>query len=142
MQTIRGLVYKFKQLKEILRLEHLITLYKAFVESIVSYGIIGWSGVGNTFLRPLESIQKRIIKIIYRKHSLYPTDQLFSETKLFDVRQIYTYTLLIFQYKNKSDSQCMSHEYYTKTKEKQHFKTERIMKAIGQTLSILGSKKF
>ncbi|KAJ8967703.1 hypothetical protein NQ317_004203 [Molorchus minor] len=99
VQKLRGLLYKFVQLKQILNISHLKIIYKALVESILSYGIIGWGGVGITYMRTLYTLQKRIIKLILGKDILFPTDILFQECDLFNIRQLYCYTSMIYQHK-------------------------------------------
>lgn len=132
MNKLRGLIYKFKQLKEILKLDHLIALYKALVESIIRYGIIGWGGVGMTYLKPLENIQKKIIKIIYKKSRLYPTDLLYNESKLFDVRQIFCYCMLIHQFNKRHESNFISHAYNTRNKDKGNLEIKKMTKSLGK----------
>lgn len=132
VQKLRGLLYKFKQLKQILNIQHLKVVYKALVESILRYGIIGWGGVGVTHIKQLEVIQKRIIKIIYNKKARYPTDLLFQESNLFNIRQIYCYTSLIQQHKFRDLSQVADHNYDTRCKIGGYIKIERKTKSIGQ----------
>lgn len=67
VQKLRGLIYKFRIISDIMEIKHIRVIYKALVESILRYGIIGWGGVGETHLKPLNNIQKKIIKIIYKK---------------------------------------------------------------------------
>ena len=52
VQKLKVLSYKFAQLKHILSIQHLKIVYKALVESIFKYGIIGWGGVGIKNLEP------------------------------------------------------------------------------------------
>ena len=45
VQKLRGLLYKFAQLKHILSIQHLKIVYKALIESILKDGIIDWGGL-------------------------------------------------------------------------------------------------
>ena len=55
-QKLRGLIFKFKNLGNIIKIHDLISFYKALVESIIRYGIIGLGGVRDSYLTPLENI--------------------------------------------------------------------------------------
>lgn len=132
VQKLRGLVFKFKKLKPILKTEHLVTVYKALVKSIISYGIISWGGAGKTYMKPLQNIQKRIIKIIFEKSILYPTDQLFNETKLLDIRQIYCYNMLVHQHHCNINDITTVHNHNTRFTAQRNFRTLKMQKTIGQ----------
>ena len=90
VQKLRGLLYKFAQLKHILSIQHVKIVYKALVDSILRYGIIGWGGVG--FKTLINIRQNRIIKLICNKEARFPSDLLFQECDLLNMRQIYCYT--------------------------------------------------
>ena len=80
----------------------------------MQYGILGWGSASNTNLTPLNLLQKRIIKICLHKPIDYPTDQLFKEFKVFNIRQIYLNVLLKFMHKNLNSFEQYSHNYSTK----------------------------
>lgn len=132
VQKLRGLIYKFRQLKQVLNIKELRTLYIALVESILRYGIIAWGGGGVTYLKPLDNIQKRILKILYGKHICFPSETLFQISNLFTIKQLYYYNCLIHQYKTRNTAVCISHDYNTRCREMGHLKTDRKVKAIGQ----------
>lgn len=143
LQKARGLLHKFKQIKEILKTPHLIAIYKALVESILRYGIIGWGGVGVTYLTPLQNLQKRFLKIIYGKNALYPTELLFQNSELFSIRQLYCYTTLIYQYNNKQNHEHFTHKYSTRSKQQDDIKIKKMAKSIGQRYYVyIGEKLF
>lgn len=130
-QTLRSLLYKIKYLKNILDLPALKTVYYALIESRLAYGIIGWGSALGTHLNKLEIIQKRIIKIIFNKTNLYPSEELFKESKLLDLRQLYFLNTVVHQYKNKRSLIEIEHTYNTRYKST-HYKTPRTTKCIGQ----------
>lgn len=132
MQKLRGLAYKFKQIKPFMEIKHLKIIYTALVESILNYGIMGWGGVGQTYLKPLENLQKRILKIIFNKEKLFSTKLLFKEANLFSIRQLYCYNLLIHQHKNRGRKPTITHKYNTRNKQLGHFKIDFKSKTIGQ----------
>lgn len=129
---IRGLMFKFYQCRQILPLSHLKILYYAFIESIMQYGIIGWGGVRKTYLIPLEIIQKKILKIIYFKSFRYPTEQLFSELNILNLRQLYAKSILLFLFRNKQYVIRINHEHNTREQDAAHLTIPRTHKSIGQ----------
>lgn len=143
LQKARGLLYKFKQLRQILMTPHLIAIYKALVESILRYGIIGWGGAGVSYLTPLQNLQKRFLKIIYGKNILYPTELLFQNSELFSIRQLYCYATLIYQYKNKHNHDHFTHDYSTRGKQQDGIKVKKMTKSIGQKYYVyIGERLF
>lgn len=111
---LRTLLHKFKYLAQILNITQLSTLYYALVETHLTYGIIAWGGVTNSHLSQLEKIQKYILKIIYKKTYTYPSDQLFLESEMFDIRQLFCLAILIRQHKNKSELDEIKHTHHTR----------------------------
>lgn len=98
----------------------------------MNYAIIAWGGAGKIYMKALENIQKSIIKIIFDKNRRYPTEQLFIETKLLDIRQIYCYNMLIHQFHNNTTNEAAEHNHNTRIKTKKNLRTLRMQKAIGQ----------
>lgn len=140
VKKLRSLLSKFKYLKQFFDIKYLEIMYYALVQSHLSYGIIGWGGVTNCYLSKLQIIQKWILKIIYNKYYTYPTDQLYAESKIFDLRQLFCHTILMNIYKNKNNLRNIGHEYSTRYKEKST-KVPKMNKTIGQRSFIyLGPK--
>lgn len=105
------LIPKFKILRDILELKELKTLYYSLVESHINYGILGWGSVAKYILKRVEIVQKTIIKIMYKKPTTYPTDQMYKETKIMDSRQLFFVQCNIQQHKNKQNLTQPSHNY-------------------------------
>jgi len=88
---LRKLVYKFYTLREILPEKLSILVYKSLVESLLHYGIVAWGGTYKTNLKPLQTIQNYILKIIYKKKqypTLDPTNQIYN-CNIFNIQQLY-----------------------------------------------------
>ena len=93
-------------------------MYYALVQLHLSYGIIGWGGVTNCYLKKLEVIQKWILKIIYDRSYTYPSgDALYIESKVFDIRQLFCHALILYFKKHKNKLTRVDHVYDTRTKE-------------------------
>lgn len=113
LKKLRSVIHMFKYIKDILDINHLIILYKALVESHLTYGIIGWGGILNVHLQRLQIMQKRILKIIFDKPIIYSSDELFHETHIFDIRQLYFFTAALKVFSEKKDK--INHTHQTRT---------------------------
>lgn len=116
VKKLRTLLYKFRHLSQVLQVEQMKILYHALAESHINYCIIAWGAATNNHINNLQVIQKTILKIIYKKHWSYPTQNLYAETKIFDTRQLYCQTLLIRQHTNKNELKSITHDYNTRYK--------------------------
>lgn len=112
---IRKLIYKFYLLREFLNKNVLTIVYKAFVESLIRYGILVWGGLYNNALYKLNVIQKYILKVIMKKDRLYPTKRLFSE-QTSNIRSIYMTTICTFVYTHDTLKRYIDHNYDTRAR--------------------------
>lgn len=132
VKRLRLLTYKFRQLRNVLNLNEIKIIYDSLVRSILKYGIIAWGGVNQTNLKPLTQINKKIIKIILNKNSLYPTERIYKELNVPSIRHIYCETMLIYQKKNITNTNInQNHIYETRMNERQTIKEQRAKKTIG-----------
>lgn len=83
------LVYVFYRLKKVMTTRQLIKIYYGLFNSIAVYGIIGWGGLYNSALEPLNRLQKKIVNVIGVKE----------EDKPLDIRQIFVVKCIVFLYK-------------------------------------------
>lgn len=143
VKRLQTLIYKFKKLKEIIHdIKYLKTLYYALVESHISYGILGWGGVGKTLLNKLTIVQKRIIKIILNKEITYPTDLLYNDAGLLDPRQLFFVHCNIRQHQDKSSLKRNEHNYDTRRKNESYL-PPFMYKSLGQkSFYFLGPKLY
>lgn len=131
VKKIRGLLPRFKYLRDFLDIHHLKMLYYSLVQSQLNYGIIGWGGVSDNHLQNLNIIQKWIIKLIYKKNVTYPSDQLFKESGLMDVRQLFCLNILLKTFQKKYlIPEPVSHTYSTRNKD--NYMNPRSIKTVGQ----------
>lgn len=112
---IRKLIHKFYLLREFLNTKILIMLYKAFVESLLRYGILVWGGLYNNALYKLNTVQKFILKIIYKKNKTYSTKLLFSEETP-NIRTLYMITICVYIHIRNSLREHIDHSYDTRSK--------------------------
>lgn len=118
VKKMRGLLSKFKLLKQFCSIDQLKTIYYALIQSQISYGILVWGGLADTYLSKLVIVQKWLIKIIYNRNLTYPTEQLYRESELFDPIQLYVLSLVVYQFSLKRSGQQTDfhHEYETRQK--------------------------
>lgn len=114
-KKIRGLLSRFKYLKQYLGINQLKTIYFALIQSHLSYGIIGWGAVANCYLYKLNVLQKWFLKIILNKTYTYSSDSLFQEMNVMGVRQLYGCSILINLQKTKNID-FKNHDYDTRSK--------------------------
>lgn len=100
-KKVRYLTYKFYQLRYILSKNSLLTVYSALVESILRYCIIIWGGLLDNVLKNLQITQNTILKVMFKKHRLYSTSALYTESRLLNIRNIYSYNCLLWIFNNK-----------------------------------------
>jgi hypothetical protein len=96
---LRKYIFAFKQLSEILDEGDIKLAYFAYIQSLLSFGIIAWGGALQTSLQPLNILQKTILKIGFKKSRRYPTTALFQENKILTIRQLYVKFLSLHIYK-------------------------------------------
>lgn len=131
VNKLRRLVGTFKYLREYLDERHLITIYYALFQSQICYGIIGWGGVADKYLKKLTVLQRWILKIILKKPLLYPSDRLFSDSNVLDVRKLHFLKSVILIQRGGLKKTELSHQYDTR-KKSENLLTLRCKKVIGQ----------
>nr|CAH7721011.1 unnamed protein product [Callosobruchus chinensis] len=114
VRKTRYLVTRFAYLKTYLHVKQLKTVYYALFQSQLNYGLVGWGGVRDCHLSVLEILQKWVIKVIFNKEKLYPTNQLYNESNIFDIRQLYFIKILSLVNKRKIDLHTIAHPQNTR----------------------------
>jgi hypothetical protein len=122
---LRGTVHVFKEIRNMLPLKTLKTIYFALVHSIISYGIVGWGGATLTALDPLIKVQKSILRVINKKPFRFPSEILFTEFGVLDIRQTYTKTIILHYIKHKHLQTGITHLLTTRCRNKQYFKVPK-----------------
>lgn len=97
---LKKFIYVFYSLRRHLSTQLLVRVYKALVQSVISFGIIAWGGATSRALNPLRVMQRTLLKIILRKPPRYSSNLLFSDLPVFSVDQLYVKSALCFYHKN------------------------------------------
>lgn len=126
----------FYKLRPILIYKQLLNVYYALVDSILSYGIIGWGGARDNVLQALQTVQKCTSKVLLKKNRRFSTIQLYNLRKVTNLRQKFYITALHHCLKqnlitvNKPYENSKITRSYTDHK----FQSVKIHKTIGQRL--------
>ncbi|KAL3266380.1 hypothetical protein HHI36_010557 [Cryptolaemus montrouzieri] len=86
--------------------------YFALAQSHFRYGILYWGTALTTNINPLKVIQKRFLMVLLNKNR-YPTDLLFKEPKVLDLRQLYYLNMAVVRDRRSELSQ-KNHIYGTR----------------------------
>lgn len=127
---LRTILHKFKYLKSLLTVHQLKILYHALVESHLRYGIVCWGNALKTHILKLEVLQKRFLKTILGKDPRYPSDSLFLEAHVFDIRQLYYFSVTMKYRCGEKSSSLPVHSY--ETRGRKLFILPRVQKCVGQ----------
>lgn len=141
-KKLRGLISTFKCLKNYLDVSHLKIIYYALVQSLLSYGIIGWGGVNESHLKQLNTVQKWILRIIFSKSITYPSDLLYEESQLFDAKQLFYLKISLKTFKNKTNIKQIKHNYDTRTKQNSCLEPRSIKTAGQKSYTYLESRVY
>ncbi|KAJ8983405.1 hypothetical protein NQ317_005870 [Molorchus minor] len=102
-----------EHMRNVCHIKQLNIMYFALIQSHLIYGIIGWGR---------ETAQKWTIKIMHNKNYTYPSEELYKEAKILDLRQLYARSLLLRQYKLKPNiNMYPNYNYDTRNKETMKF---------------------
>lgn len=127
---LQGILYKFKYFRNLFNYRQLKILYHSLVESHLRYGILGWGGVVESHLSPLENLQKRFLKVILFKEQRYSSDLLFREANVMDIRQLYYYNVSV---RCQIQQHTLPIRYHTyRTRQRNEYKIPFMSKTIGQ----------
>jgi len=85
-----------RNLNKFLTLPKLRQVYIVLVESIISYGIIGWGGAFENTINHLQICQNQIIRLLLNKDRMYPTKNLYAELNVLPVKKTYFKITAIF----------------------------------------------
>lgn len=114
VSKVRRTVYKFCLLRNIVNIELKMSIYRALVESHLSYGIIAWGGAYQNTIQKLGAIQRKVLKIIHKKPHRFPTNELFELAGVLTVKQLYYRTVLVDTHNNKVNLSRPSHTHNTR----------------------------
>lgn len=86
---LRKLVYLFRELRYSADQKTASMVYCSLGESIITYCIPVWGGTFKTVMLQVERAQRAVLKVMSFRKRDYPTVQLYSDTQVLTVRQLY-----------------------------------------------------
>jgi hypothetical protein len=86
---VRKLIYIFKNLRSIIDVKTLKSVYCALGLSILTYCISVWGGSAETHIMSLERAQRIVLKVMISKPIRFPTSELYEITDVLTVRQMF-----------------------------------------------------
>ena len=140
-KRLRKTLHKFKILRQILNRKTLMTFYYALFQSVLTYGIIGWGGLYENVSNPLTSVQKYAIKIIFKKPFKYPSEIIYKQQNILNVKQLFYKTTIMSIRKKTIIQSEVSHQYSTRSKENKNINVNRIVHTLTQRQSTFTGAK-
>lgn len=96
---VRKLIAVFKNIRHVADYKILRTTYFALCQSLLMYCVEAWGGAAKTHLLSLEKAQRAILKVSNFLPFRFPTIQLYRDTSLLSVRQLFLLRIIIKQHK-------------------------------------------
>ena len=98
-KKISRALFIIKQVKNLLPLDCLRTLYFALIHPHLSYGITAWGNASQVTLKRTNILQKRAIRTICRANYDSHTEPLFKQLNIMKLKEQYEYEAAIHMYK-------------------------------------------
>ena len=96
---LRKLYYVFRVVRDFLPEGLLRTLYFGLANSLMRYGITVWGGTFKSYLKPLQTVQNGLIKILLKKPFRFSTNLLYKEFNVCNIDNIFLTESCIMVYR-------------------------------------------
>lgn len=128
---LRCFLSRFRILRECLELPQLMMVYNGLIQSQLLYGLVGWGGVSECYIRGLKVVQKRILKTMLGREQCYPSVLLFKQSGVLDIRQLFCLKMILNVRSRKLQIEHIEHSYNTRGRENKVL-IPRCSKTVGQ----------
>ncbi len=91
-------LFSIKQVKHVLPLASLRTLYFALIHPHLSYGLTAWGNADKNIIRPAILLQKRAIRVIHNAPYNGHTDPKFKTSRILKLNDLFDYQSLLLMY--------------------------------------------
>ena len=118
-EKVRKLIYIFRNIRNVFDMKTLRSIYCALAQSLMMYGNIGWGGAAKLHLDPLIKAQKAVVRVINRKPYRYPSDLLFNDFEVLDIRQLYIKSIVTYFHHDTARHSSRDHKHDTRKKQTQ-----------------------
>ena len=95
---LRNLFHIFYSIRGFLSKENIRTLYFALIYSRIKYGIAVYGQAKTTYMKRIQTLQNKLLKVLAGKKYRYSTDKLHDEFNLLKVSDITNQEVLTFVY--------------------------------------------
>ena len=100
LSRLCGIIYHTRHK---LTIEALKSVYYSLVYPHLTYGVVVWGNAFPTFKKPLQVIQKRIVRTITFTSRYSSTGTIFANLRLMKVDEIFNYFAILFVFKAKNN---------------------------------------
>ena len=92
----------FYHISDILPVDTAVQIYYSFIYSRLTYAIEVYGTACATVLKPLQTFQNRILKLLLKKPRRFSTNQLYFDYNILKIKDIHTYCMgvIVFKYCN------------------------------------------
>lgn len=132
---LRKTIYQFISLRHVANIEIQKLVYYALVQSHLTYGICAWGGTYQNIITKLETIQKRILKIIHKKPRIFPSVDLYKLANVLKIKQLYIKDAVVAIHKRKHTLEMQLHTHNTRYLSTQPVNQQRVNKTFTQNQS-------
>ncbi|KAL3269648.1 hypothetical protein HHI36_008711 [Cryptolaemus montrouzieri] len=91
-----------------------------------------WGAAAKCYMRKIENLQKKFKKMIFRKPSTYPSDELYKEANVMDVRQLFFFRCVTETFSKRNRLSYVDHGYQTRYVSRNKAKTTFSSRTISQ----------
>ena len=95
---LRKLMPSLYSLKYLLDKKTIKTIYFAWIESLLRYGIEVYGRAKDTQLEKLQKVQNKIIKIMFKKNPSMTTKDIFTKEQILNIKQLRDYITVCENY--------------------------------------------
>lgn len=91
-------LFAINKVKHLLDRDSLETLYSSLIHSHLTYGNLAWGNAAPQVLNKLFLLQKKAIRCIHNSRYNSHTEPLFKKSKIFMLKDMFTYNVALFMY--------------------------------------------
>ena len=97
LQLSKGL-YILNKIKNMVPVNSLKSIYYTLIHSYLNYGCLLWGNTNRKYLKKIETLQKRAVRIISKSSYNAPTSEIFKRLSILNLKNIYILQTAQFMY--------------------------------------------
>ena len=116
-------------MRHLLPISVLVSLYNSLFSSFLQYGIIFWGLTYDTHTKPIDLLQKKVVRAIAFESFTSPSTPIFSDLKIFKLCDLFDLKLLTFVYESVNMiSPLIFHNYFETLTAVHQYDTRQVSK--------------